>query len=168
MAKMGRASTPVDLMSYEPEDEEPSIFLLRESPRQTILTVFNWTRSSRSHTLKIADLELPPGHSFAASDVLNQNTAVPLLAGSLQIANQTPESVRVIKIIDNSVAPAASAVTANVPSVANAGEIFPLSAQPDASGVPAVSYVWDFGDGISARGAKVSHTYTRAGTFNVR
>jgi hypothetical protein len=55
-----------------------------------------------------------------------------------------------------------------VPPVANAGETFPLSAQTDASGVLAVSCVWDFGDGISAHGAKVSHTYTRAGTFTVR
>jgi alpha-galactosidase len=168
MAKMGHASTPVDLMNYEPEDEEPSIFFLRESPHQAILTVFNWTRSSRSHALKFADLGLPPDHSFAASDVLNQNAVVPLLAGGLQIENQTPESVRVIKIIDNSISPGAPTVIANVPTVANAGETFPLSAQTDASGVPAVSCVWDFGDGISAHGAKVSHTYTRAGTFTVR
>lgn len=38
MAKMGRASTPLDLMTYEPEDEQPSIFFLQESPRQAILT----------------------------------------------------------------------------------------------------------------------------------
>ena len=56
MAKLGRASTPVDLMTYEPEDEQPSIFFLRESPHQAILTVFNWTKSPRSHTLKLADL----------------------------------------------------------------------------------------------------------------
>jgi alpha-galactosidase len=168
MAKMGRASTPVDLMTYEAEDEEPSIFFLRESPHQAILTVFNWTKSSRSHTLKFADLGLPPDHSFAASDVLNQNAVVPLLVGGLQIANQTPESVRVIKIIDNSISPGALTVIANVPPVAKAGETFPLSAQTDAMGVPAVSCVWDFGDGISAHGAKVSHTYTRAGTFTVR
>ena len=31
MAKVGRAHTPVDLMTYEPEDEQPSIFFLRES-----------------------------------------------------------------------------------------------------------------------------------------
>ncbi len=43
MAKAGRASTPVDLMTYEPEDGQPTIFLLRQSPRQSMLTVFNWT-----------------------------------------------------------------------------------------------------------------------------
>ncbi len=47
MAKIGRASTPLDLMTYEPEDEQPSIFFLQESPRQAILTVFNWTKTPR-------------------------------------------------------------------------------------------------------------------------
>jgi alpha-galactosidase len=168
MAKMGRASTPIDLMTYEPEDEEPSIFFLRESPHQAILTVFNWTKSSRSHTLNFADLGLPPDHSFAAADVLNDNAPVPLLEHALQIENQAPKSARVIKIVDNSVSASAPTVRANAPSVAHAGETLALSAQTDASGVPAVSYAWDFGDGIGADGAKVSHTYTRAGTFTVR
>jgi alpha-galactosidase len=168
MAKMGRASTPIDLMTYEPEDEEPSVFFLRESPHQAILTVFNWTNSSRSHTLKFADLGLPPDHSFAAADVLNQNAPVPLLAHALQIENQAPKSAKVIKIVDESVSAIAPTATAKVPSVAHAGETFALSAETDASGVPAVSYAWDFGDGIGADGAKVSHTYTRAGTFTVR
>ena len=41
MSKVGRASTPVDLMTYEPEDAQPSIFILWEDQRQAILTVFN-------------------------------------------------------------------------------------------------------------------------------
>src|SRR6185437_12285164 len=41
MARLGRASIPVDLMTYEPKDKQPSIFLLKESERQTMLTVFN-------------------------------------------------------------------------------------------------------------------------------
>ena len=43
MAKVGRVHTPVDLMSYEPEDEQPSVFFLRQSNRQSMLTIFNWT-----------------------------------------------------------------------------------------------------------------------------
>jgi alpha-galactosidase len=168
MAKMGRASTPVDLMTYEPEDERPSIFFLRESPHQAVLTVFNWTKSPRSHTLKLADLGLPSDHTFAAFDVLNQDAPVPLMGSAEQIENQAPESVRVIKIIDNSLSPSAPTITADVPSVARAGETFPLSAQTEPSGVPAVSYLWDFGDGTSADGPKASHTYTRAANFTVR
>jgi alpha-galactosidase len=166
MPKLGRASTPVDLMTYEPGDGQPSIFFLRESPHQAILTVFNWTKSPRSHTLKLADLGLPSGHSFAAFDVLNQNAPVALAGDTAQIENQ-PESVRVIKIVDNNVSPAAPIVTGNAPSVVNAGETFSLSAEAESSRVPAVNYVWDFGDGTTADGPKVSHTYTRAANFTV-
>jgi alpha-galactosidase len=168
MAKIGRASTPVDLMTYEPEDEEPSIFFLRESPHQAILTVFNWTRSPRTHALRLADLGLPSDHSFAASDVLNQNAPVAMVGGDIRIENQPPESVRVIKIIDNTVSAGVPTVSANVPSAANAGETFPLLAQTEPAGVPAVSYLWDFGDGTSADGPKVSHAYTRRADFTVR
>ena len=168
VAKLGRASTPLDLMTYEPEDEQPSIFFLRESPHQAILTVFNWTKSPRSHTFKLADLGLPSDHSFTALDVLNQDAPVALVGSAARIENQAPESVRVIKLIDNSVSPSAPTVTANVPSVANAGETFPLSAQTAPVGVPAVNYLWDFGDGTSADGPKVSHTYTRAANFAIR
>jgi alpha-galactosidase len=166
MPKLGRASTPIDLMTYEPGDEQPSIFFLRESPRQAILTVFNWTKSPRSHTLKLADLGLPSEHSFAAFDVLNQNAPVALAGDTAQIENQ-PESVRVIKIVDNNVSPAAPMVTANVPSAVNAGETFSLSAEAESSRAPAVNYVWDFGDGTTADGPKVSHAYTRAANFTV-
>ncbi len=168
MAKMGRASTPVDLMTYEPEDEVPGIFFLRESAHQAILTVFNWTKSSRSHTLKLADLGLPADHSFTASDVLNENAPVPMANGAVQIENQGPRSVRVIKIVDSSVPASAPTVIANVPTTANAGEAFALEAQADASGVASIGYAWDFGDGITGEGARVSHTYTREGTFTVR
>jgi hypothetical protein len=41
MAKIGRASTPLDLMTYAPDDQHPSIFFVPESPHQAILTVFN-------------------------------------------------------------------------------------------------------------------------------
>jgi alpha-galactosidase len=166
-AKLGRASTPVDLMTYEPDDAQPSVFFLRESPRQAILTVFNWTKSPRSHTLKLADLGLPSDHSFTALDVLSQDAPVPLVGSAARIENQAPESVRVVKIIDNNVSPSAPTVTANVSSAANAGETFHLSAQTEPAGVPAVSYLWDFGDGTSADGPKVSHTYTRAANFTI-
>jgi alpha-galactosidase len=168
MAKIGKASTPLDLMTYEPEDEQPSIFFLREGPRQSILTVFNWTKTSRSHTLKLADLGLPVEHVFKASDVLNQNAPIPLAGGSVQFENQAPESVRVIKLIDGSVSASAPIVKAEVPAVANTGQNIHLSAQIDAAGPPAVEYHWDFGDGTSANGPKVSHTYTRAASFSVR
>ena len=168
MAKIGQASTPLDLMTYEPEDEQPSIFFLQESPRQAILTVFNWTKTSRTHTLKLSDLGLPVNHTFAATDVLNQDAQVALAGGTVKIENQLPESVRMIKLIDSNASPSAPSVKAEVPSAANAGETIHLSAQTEAAGVPAVGYRWDFGDGTSASGARVSHAYTRAANFKIR
>ncbi|MGB8915877.1 MAG: PKD domain-containing protein, partial [Candidatus Sulfotelmatobacter sp.] len=181
MAKVGRASKPLDLMTYEPEDGQPSIFFLREDQRQAILTVFNWTNTVRSHTLRLADLGLPAGHTFAATDVLNENETIALGDGAVRLENQPPQSVRVIKLIDTSVAAAAPTVTAQVPTAAKAGEtiilsadilsantLSALSAQAETGGVPAVAYHWDFGDGTSADSAKVSHAYTSAGEFTIQ
>jgi alpha-galactosidase len=168
MAKIGRASTPLDLMTYEAADEQPSIFFLRESPRQAILTVFNWTKVARSHTLKLVELGLAAEHTFTATEVLNQKAPVTLEGGAVRIENQLPESVGVIKLIDSSVAPSAPSVTATVPATANAGETMQLSAETEAASVRAVDYHWDFGDGTSANGPKVSHAYTSAASFTIR
>jgi hypothetical protein len=168
MAKVGRASTPLDLLSYEPADEQPSIFFLKEGPRQAILTVFNWTKTPRSHTLKVAELGLSAEHTFAALDVLNQNAPLTLAGGSVQIDNQLPESVRVIKLIDTNVPQSAPSVQAQVPSSANAGKTLHFSAESDSAGVPAVLYHWDFGDGTAANGSEVSHAYTRPANFTIR
>src|SRR5271166_3208865 len=171
MAKVGRASTPLDLMTYEPEDGQPSIFFLREDQRQAILTVFNWTNTVRSHTLRLADLGLPAGHKFTATDVLNQNETVTIGGGAVGLENQPPQSVRVIKLIDTSFPAAAPTVTAQVPAAANAGETITLSAVSapvEAGGVPAAAYHWDFGDGTSADSPKASHAYTSAGEFTIR
>jgi hypothetical protein len=124
----------------------------------------------RSHTLTLTDLGLPAGHTFAATDVLNQNETVTLVGGAVRLENQPPQSVRVIKLIDNSISEAAPTVTAQVPAVANTGKTITLSAlstQAEAGGVPAVAYHWDLGDGTSADSPKVSHAYTRAGEFTI-
>ena len=168
MAKIGRASTPLDLMTYEPEDEQPSIFFLEESPRQNILTIFNWTKTSRSRAVKLAELGLAAEHAFAASDVLNENAPVPLLGGVVRIENQGPESVKVIKLIDSTIPPTAPTVKAQLPSTANVGDSIHLSARTESAGVPATAYRWDFGDGISANGPEVSHAYTQAAQFTIR
>ena len=166
MAKIGRASTPLDLMTYDSDDQQPSIFFLQESPRQAILTVFNWTETPRSHELKLADLGLPAEHTFRALDVLSPNAPVALQGGTVRIDNQPPESVRVIKLIDGNVSPGAPSVKAQVPSAANAGETIHLAAQTE-GGVPALEYHWDFSDGTSASGPKVTHAYTRAAPFTI-
>ena len=167
MAKAGRVSEPVDLMSYLPEDEQPSIFFLRESPRQAILTIFNWTNKARSHDLKFAELGLPAGHVFTARDVLEAKS-FQLSGNAVRIDNQIPHSVKVINLLDTSVAATAPVIKAQVPSIARVGETINFRAQTNGDGVPATAYHWDFGDGTSSEDADVSHAYTRPADFHVR
>jgi alpha-galactosidase len=85
MAKVSRAATPMDLISYEAQDEEPSIFFLREDARQSILAVFNWTDSPRSHVVPLTALGLPANHTFQAFDVLNHGETVSLEQHALRL-----------------------------------------------------------------------------------
>ncbi|HEV2493094.1 MAG TPA: glycoside hydrolase family 36 protein [Terriglobia bacterium] len=107
MVKLGRAATPVDLMSFSAQDEMPSVYFLKEDAQQSMLAIFNFTEGPRSHTLELNSLGLPPGHSYKAYDVLNADAPVPIGGASLQTGPQDPHSVRLIKIVDTS-APAPS------------------------------------------------------------
>jgi hypothetical protein len=167
MAKISRAATPIDLLSYEAEDEEPSIFLLHEDGRQSILTVFNWTDQPRSRALNLADLGLPANRALQASDVLNHGEAMAVNSGIIRLDNQPQHSVRVIKLIDSSVPASAPSLTARVPSDAKVSESIALSVEAQESGVPVLSYHWDFGDGTTGDGPRAMHAYTRAGDFTV-
>jgi hypothetical protein len=168
MAKLSRASTPVDLLSYQPEDEQPSLFFLPEDRRQSILTVFNWTMNSRSHILKLSDFGLDAGHTFLALDVLNHDEPVKLEGNSVRIENQPPHSVRAIKLVDRSAPPAPPTVTAHVPSQGRVGEPIEFSAQTQENSVPGLSTRWDFGDGTVIYGLQAIHTFTRQGEFTVQ
>jgi alpha-galactosidase len=168
MARAGRASTPVDLMTYESEDGQPSIFLLRQSPRQSILTVFNWTDGPRSHSLSLTDLGVPVSSTMVATAVMDSSPTFALEGGAIRLQNQPPQSAVVIKLVDTGVAKAAPTVSAQVPSQSKAGETIAFSAQSDPGGVPALHYHWDFGDGTVSDGPNVSHCYTRATDFTVR
>ncbi len=168
MAKAGRASTPLDLMTYDKEDEQPSLFLLRHSPRQSILTVFNWTDRPRSRSLSLRDLGLPVSSTMVVTGVIDSSASFALEGGAIRIQNQLPQSVVVIKLVDTAVAKAVPAVSARVPSQSKAGETIAFSAQARPDGVPALGYQWDFGDGTISEGPNVSHCYTRAADFIVR
>jgi hypothetical protein len=81
---------------------------------------------------------------------------------------QPAHSVKLIKIIDSSVPPAAPAVNLHVPDHAKVGEELQFSSVAVPDGVPALSYRWDFGDGTIEDGRRVSHAYTLTGDFLVR
>jgi hypothetical protein len=167
MAKLGRASTPLDLLSYRPEDEQPSLFLLRETPRQSILTVFNWTKEARSHTLTLKELGMPEGHVITATNVLRSGENPPVRAGAISLTNP-PESVTVLKLIDTSVPERTPTAHAVVPQSARAGEAIEVSAQADSDDAPVIGFHWDFGDGTSADGVHARHTYTQAAQFVIQ
>lgn len=167
MSRLGRASRPVDLMSYAPEDSQPSTFFLQESKRVAMLTVFNWTDKPRQRTIEIsADLGLQLHGHNQIFDVFDPTAPAQNNLDTISL-ELPPHSVKVLKITDSSIAPAAPSVTVNVPDAAQAGEAVHFSAQGDATGVPVVDCMWDFGDGTHGDGASTTHFYTHSGQFPV-
>jgi alpha-galactosidase len=167
MARLGRASIPLDLMTYDAKDLQPSLFVLKESPRQSIVTVFNWTETARHHSLTRSMLHLDPRASYAVSEVFDSAHKSSPLAAALEV-EQPSHSVRVFKIMNTGVSAKAPAVTAKVASSAKAGESARFQASPASEADPVLHYTWDFGDGVTMEGADVTHAYTHAGTFKAR
>jgi alpha-galactosidase len=165
MVGLGRASVPLDLMTYRPEDKQPSIFLLKENGRQQILTIFNWTEQPLSHTLSLGALGLNAKGSYTANDVLRSGS-VPIEGGTLAIT-LPPHSVRMLKMIDSSVSEIGPGFGAHAPADGRAGDMVPFRATEDSAEAPVLQYHWEFGDGVSADGADVSHAYTQSGQYRV-
>ena len=168
MVKLGRAALPVDLLTYADKDEQPSVFLLREDQRQSMLAVFNWTEQPNSRTFSLSDLKLPAGHAYKLSDSLADDQPLAMEREVLHLENQPAHSVRLIKIIDQSIPAAAPSIIFQVPSKARIGEDIAVSGVASSDGVPALAYRWDFGDGVAADGATLTHAYTAAGNYTVR
>ena len=167
MARLGHSSTPLDLMSYLPEDRQPSIFFLKESSRQSILTIFNWTDTARTHSATLASLGLDPTGSYTVSGEFDKER------GSISptkplVVSQPPHSVRVLKIIDTAIPARPPIVRANHPSAAKAGETISFSTVTANSSDPVLSYQWNFGDGVSLKGPQVTHAYTHEGSYAVK
>jgi alpha-galactosidase len=102
IAKLGRASKPLDLLTYKTEDEQPSLMFLREDARQSMLAVFNWTDQPRSHVFNLGDLNLPSAHRYQLYDALDEDRPMPCDEQAIVLKNQPAHSVRLIKIIDGS------------------------------------------------------------------
>jgi alpha-galactosidase len=168
MTRYGHAAKPLDLMTYAPEDEMPSVFLLRESNRQSILAVFNWTEKEREHNFSFSDFFSSPALAAhnGVSDVFDASGEIGQNQASLSL-KLPPHSVRMVKIIDTSIPASAPSVNVQAAEKVEAGKPATLSAQSAAVGVPALSYHWDFGDGTSAEGSSVTHSYTHAGNFTI-
>src|ERR1700728_700208 len=168
MAKLGRAALPLDLMTYADKDEQPSVFLLREDPHQSMLAVFNWTEQPSFRTFTFSDLKLSAGHSYKLFDSLAQDQSLAIDNQTLRLDNQPGHSVKLIKIIDTSIPMATPSIALQVPSQAKTGEEIEFSSIVSKDGAPALAYHWDFGDGVVTDGAILTHAYTTAGNYTVR
>jgi alpha-galactosidase len=168
MVKLSHAAVPLDLMTYADKDEQPSVFLLREDQRQSIVAVFNWTEQPSSRIVSFSDLKLPARHSYELADSFTPDQRLATDHETLRLDNQPAHSVKLIKIIDTSIPPAAPSIAFQVPSQAKIGEEIDFSGVASKDGVPALAYHWDFGDGVTTDGATVTHAYTAAGNYVVR
>ncbi len=166
MVSLRTAAKPLDLMTYAPEDEQPSIFLLHEDKRQSMLAVFNWTDGSRSHQFSAGDLGLSSSN-LTATDAFHADRSVDLANGNLRIQKQPAHSVRLIKIVDNSVPPSEPSLKLQIPDRAELEVPVHVSATLNPGSSPVIKYTWDFGDGVTEQGATADHAYTRNGEYQI-
>jgi alpha-galactosidase len=167
MARLGRASTPVDLMTYEPRDRQPSIFLLKENGRHSVLTVFNWSDEPRTRVIDFASVGLKDPATYQIIDVFGDSGCCSSTSAALTLV-QKAHSVRVLKLIDNSVPALEPAFEIQSANGAKAGESLALSVVPSSAEAPVLAVHWDFGDGTSMDGLKVQHTFTHPGEYQVQ
>jgi alpha-galactosidase len=166
MVKLGGASKPLDLMSYSPEDYQPSIFWVEEDRRQGMLTVFNWTDQRHSRSIEFSNLGLPASNRYSISDVFDGKAVATPNPDSV-VVDLPPHSARVLKIVRMGV-PAQPPVikVEHLPS-AKTGVAATFRARPATFNDAVVTYRWSFGDGVTLEGPEVSHAYTKAGTYQV-
>ncbi|MGB6472747.1 MAG: PKD domain-containing protein [Candidatus Sulfotelmatobacter sp.] len=165
MVRLGRASVPLDLMNFSPEDGQPSVFFLKEDDRQSILTVFNWTDKEIDRSIDLVTTGLPATGHYVVKDVLD-NQEVPTRAAGVVAFHQPSHSVRVLKMVDAHIPAVPPGVTTDHPSAGNAGATLTFVAHGTGS-EPVLSYRWDFGDGVTVEGSKVNHAYTQPGGYDV-
>lgn len=167
MARLGHASIPVDLMSYGPDDQQPSIFLLKQDKRQTILTIFNWTEQAQSRKIDLPSLGLQDAGKYQIINVLDGGICCSAGASSSLSFAQPPHSVRMFKLIDPTVAELPPAFDVNTASSGKTGAALAFSATSSPAN-PVVEYHWDFGDGVALDGAEVTHAYTQPGAYTLQ
>lgn len=97
MAHLGRPSIPLDLMSYRPQDLQPSIFLLQENSHQRILTVFNWSESTRVHDIPLDEIGLRTDGNYKVTSIWDKKDMTPCKGCSIHL-DLAPHSVQMLKI----------------------------------------------------------------------
>jgi hypothetical protein len=166
IARLGRASTPVDLMTYTPNDGQPSIFLLKESNRQSILTIFNWTDTERKRAITLTSLGLKRSDAYQIAEVFGDRSCCSTSAETISML-QPPHSVRMFKIVDSSLPDTPPSFEVRSASSAAAGESLTFKVVSSSSEIPALTAHWDFGDGSTLDGMEVRHAYTHDGEYDM-
>ncbi|MDR3510632.1 MAG: PKD domain-containing protein [Caulobacteraceae bacterium] len=161
MARLGRAATPADLMRFDPADGQPSVFVLRESARQAVVAVFNWTDGVRAHRLPLRGLGLEPG-PWTGREVWTGAVAA-VADGALTVADQPAHSVRLFVLTRSDRAARAPQAAIVAPAQAAPGESVALTARLSGDSAPAVAYLWRFDDGVEIRGARAVRAFTLPG-----
>ena len=82
------------------------------------------------------------------------------------VFHQPPHSVRVPKILEVKIPLVSASVTTVHPSTGNSGGTLTFAAHGKGNDA-ALSYHWDFGDGVSQEGSQVKHTYSEPGDYEV-
>jgi len=167
MARLGHSSIPIDLMSYGPGDQQPSIFLLKQDKRQTILTVFNWTEKKQTRAIDLSSLGLKDAGKYQITNVLDGGYCCGTDSSSSLNFTQPPHSVRMLKLIDTTVPELPPAFEVKVASGGKTGDTLTFGATSSSEN-PVVTYHWDFGDGVALDGAEATHAYTQPGTYTLQ
>ena len=166
MAHFSHASTPTDLMTYAASDLQPSIFLLKEDNRQSILTIFNWSEGELKRAINLTSLGLKGASNYQITEVFGDQSCCSNSSDTISLV-QPAHTVRMFKLIDNAVAAAPPAFEVQSATAGKAGESLTFSGEGVADAAPVLAYHWDFGDGSSADGVKVHHTFTHSGEYAV-
>jgi alpha-galactosidase len=167
MARLGRSSTPIDLLTYGPADRQPSIFLLKENGHQSVLTIFNWADAEHTHKVNLASMGLKDPGKYQIVEAFGDPGCCSSSSDSITVV-QKAHSVRVLKLVDNSVPAVQPPFEIRSAGGAKAGETLTLSAVASSPEAPVLSCHWDFGDGTSTDGLEVQHAFTHTGEYDVQ
>jgi hypothetical protein len=166
MVRLGHASIPVDLMTYAGSDEQPSVFLLKESQRQSILTIFNWTNYERKRSITFHSLGLQGLAKYRIKEVFGDESCCTISPDSIDLV-QRPHSVSMLKLIDDDFPATPPPFEVHAVIGAKAGETLIFGATALSAEAPVLACHWDFGDGSSLEGMEVHHAYTHPGDYIV-
>jgi len=182
MARLGHSSYPADLLTYSASDLQPSVFLLKESNRQSILTIFNWSEAELKRDIRFADLGLKAPAKYQVTEVFGDKSCCESSTDSISLL-EPAHSVRMFKLIEADVQATPPAFEVHSATAAKAGETITFTADRVPGEEPALIFHWEFGDesgqpessqsgssqtSTSQSGSTVHHAYTHSGQYTVR